>query len=397
MPIRICPKCQLEIDTEEPFCPRDGTRLLSRSVYDQIARETDPLVGQRIAERYLVIRKLGEGGMGEVYLAEHEDIEKRLALKVRKHEYSTRADVVARFKQEAISASRIKHPNVVDVFDFGQLDDGRFYLAMEWLDGSDLADALATKGTLEPARGVAIAMQMCRALAAAHAKGVVHRDLKPENIFLCVDEVGQEQVKIVDFGICKNTDRTGALGCHTLTQKGVILGTPHYMAPEQAQGLADLDGRADLWSVGVIMFECLAGHRPFSGDNYEQVIIAICTQSPPSLRGVAGVADPIADVVSRAMRQSRDKRFSSAREYLEALRLAVPESCLLYTSDAADDLLCVDLGGRRIIKKKKKNRKKIVNPYKIGHETTKTGIIEHIATTNQWKSMSDYQRHKTVS
>ncbi|HQF22817.1 MAG TPA: serine/threonine-protein kinase [Polyangiaceae bacterium] len=300
---------------------------MSRSVYDQIARETDPLVGQRIAERYLVIRKLGEGGMGEVYLAEHEDIEKRLALKVLKHEYSTRADVVARFKQEAISASRIKHPNVVDVFDFGQLDDGRFYLAMEWLDGSDLADALATKGTLEPARGVAIAMQMCRALAAAHAKGVVHRDLKPENIFLCVDEVGQEQVKIVDFGIAKLRDVTKEgeqAERRKLTKTGMIFGTPEYMAPEQASG-KNVDDKVDIYAMGVILFEMFAGSVPFSGDTFMAVLTAHMTEAVPAIRDF-NPSSPISEALEQAIYRALNKKPGLRHESMSAFAQALAQT-----------------------------------------------------------------------
>jgi len=195
------PKCQQTVEGDDPFCPRDGTRLLKRSVYEQVALSTDALVGQRVAGRYLVIRRLGEDGMGDVFLAEHEDIEKRLAFKVLKHEYSSRPDMVVRCKQEAVSASRIKHPNMVEVFDFDQVDDGRFYLAMEPPEGTDLADVLAAETVVQPRRAVRIALRVCRALAAAHAKGVVQRDMKPENVFLTRTADGEEIVKVVDFGL----------------------------------------------------------------------------------------------------------------------------------------------------------------------------------------------------
>jgi serine/threonine protein kinase len=324
MPIRICPKCQLELDTEEPFCPRDGTRLLSRSVYDQIAKETDPLVGQRIAERYLVIRKLGEGGMGDVYLGEHEEIEKRLALKVLKHEYTTRTDVVARFKQEAISASRIKHPNVVDVFDFGQLEDGRFFLAMELLEGKDLADVLADEGVLSPERGLSIAMQMCRALVAAHAKGVVHRDLKPENVFLSMTEDGTEVVKLVDFGIAKLRDVTkdGAQAeRRKLTKTGMIFGTPEYMAPEQAAG-RNVDDKVDVYATGIILFEMFAGRVPFTGETFMAVLTAHMTDAVPSIRDFhpkSQVSEALEKVIYRALAKKPTDRHPSMAAFAEAL------------------------------------------------------------------------------
>ncbi|HEV8247933.1 MAG TPA: serine/threonine-protein kinase, partial [Polyangiaceae bacterium] len=197
----------------------------------------DPLIGTTVAGRYKVIKPLGEGGMGQVYLAEHVAIEKRIALKVLHAEYAHKGDIVARFQQEAISASRIKHPNVLDVFDFGQLDNGCFYLAMEFLEGNDLADEIQKNRVLEPHRGLRFALQICRALAAAHAKGVVHRDMKPENVFLQRTGDGEEIVKIVDFGIAQlRTNEEAAAGAkqRRLTRTGMIFGTPEYMAPEQA-------------------------------------------------------------------------------------------------------------------------------------------------------------------
>lgn len=329
MPVRICPKCQLEIETEEPFCPRDGTRLLSRSVYEQIAKESDPLVGRRISDRYLVIRKLGEGGMGDVYLGEHEEIEKRLALKVLKQEYSSRADVVARFRQEAVSASRIKHPNVVDVFDFGQLDDGRFFLAMELLEGKDLADVLAHEGVLSPERGLTIAMQMCRALIAAHAKGVVHRDLKPENVFLSTTIDGEQTVKLVDFGIAKLRD-VSADGTHEerrkLTKTGMIFGTPEYMAPEQAAG-RHVDDKVDVYATGIILFEMFGGRVPFTGDTFMAVLTAHMTDPVPTLRSVCPdtpVSEQLEQVILKALAKKPGDRHPSMAAFAEAL-LATPE------------------------------------------------------------------------
>src|SRR5262245_13931760 len=199
----------------------------------------DPLIGTTVAGRYKVIKPLGEGGMGQVYLAEHVAIEKRIALKVLHAEYAHKGDIVARFQQEAISASRIKHPNVLDVFDFGQLDNGCFYLAMEFLEGNDLAGEIQRAKVLDPVRGLRVALQICRALAAAHNKGVVHRDMKPENVFLQHTGDGEEIVKIVDFGIAQlrtNEEAAAASTKRRLTRTGMIFGTPEYMAPEQAAG-----------------------------------------------------------------------------------------------------------------------------------------------------------------
>ena len=326
MASRICPKCQLVVDSDEPFCPRDGTRLLTRSVFEQISAETDPLVGQRIADRFLVIRKLGEGGMGDVFLGEHEEIEKRLALKVLKQEYSSRPDVVARFKQEAISASRIKHPNVVDVFDFGQLDDGRFFLAMELLEGTDLADLLARVGVIEPARGLRIALQMCRALTAAHGKGVVHRDLKPENVFLVMTDDGDDLVKIVDFGIAKLRDVGGEEGegkadRRKLTKTGMIFGTPEYMAPEQAAG-RQVDDKVDVYATGIILYEMFAGRVPFYGDTFMAVLTAHMTDPVPNIREVnpsCAISQELEATILRALSKKPSERFQSMGTFAEAL------------------------------------------------------------------------------
>jgi len=246
----------------------------------------DPLLGTTVAGRYKVIKLLGEGGMGQVYLAEHSAIEKRMALKVLRAEYAHKGEIVTRFQQEAISASRIKHPNVLDVFDFGQLENGCFYLAMEFLEGNDLADELQRARQLTPARALPIAMQICRALSAAHAKGVVHRDMKPENVFLQRTGDGEEIVKIVDFGIAQlkpSNEEAAAQSTHRrLTRTGMIFGTPEYMAPEQALGQA-VDARADLYALGVILFEMLAGVRPFEAESKVALLGMKVTSDPPAL------------------------------------------------------------------------------------------------------------------
>jgi serine/threonine protein kinase len=300
-------------------------------VYAQIAASTDPLVGQRVAGRYLVIRKLGEGGMGDVFLAEHEDIEKRLALKVLKYEYSSRPDVVVRFKQEAVSASRIKHPNVVDVFDFGQVDDGRFYLAMELLEGRDLADVLAAETVVPPRRAVRIALQVCRALAAAHAKGVVHRDMKPENVFLTMTADGEEIVKIVDFGIAKIRDLgTGAsVDRRRLTKTGMVFGTPEYMAPEQAAG-REIDHKVDVYATGVILYEMLAGRVPFWGETFMAVLTAHLTAQPPDMRSLhpsLQISPELERAVYQALEKEPSRRFDSMAALTDALG-ATPEANL---------------------------------------------------------------------
>jgi eukaryotic-like serine/threonine-protein kinase len=290
----------------------------------------DPLIGRLVAGRYRVIKPLGEGGMGQVYLAEHEAIEKKVALKVLRPEYSRKEDIVTRFQQEAISASRIKHPNVLDVFDFGKLDSGEAFLAMEFLEGHDLSDDLAKVSAMDPSRGLHIALQICRALAAAHARGVVHRDMKPDNVFLQRTGDGDEVVKIVDFGIAQlRTTEEAAKSQPTrrrLTKTGMIFGTPEYMAPEQAGGRhADL--RVDVYAVGVILYEMFTGAVPFTGDSFMAVLTATMNQPPPPMRQMnpeLKISPELEAVIMRALAKHPDQRFATMGELATAL-VATPE------------------------------------------------------------------------
>jgi serine/threonine protein kinase len=290
---------------------------------------SDPLVGTVVAGRYEVIKLLGEGGMGAVYLAEHSAIEKKVALKVLHPEYATKGDIVTRFQQEAISASRIKHPNVLEVFDFGQLDDGSFFLAMEFLEGNDLADEIQKTRVLDGVRGVRYALQICRALAAAHAKGVVHRDMKPENVFLQRTSDGEDIVKIVDFGIAQlRTNEEAAAGAkqRRLTRTGMIFGTPEYMSPEQAAGRhADL--RADVYAVGIILYEMFTGAVPFTGETFLAVLAKHLNEAPPAMSAVypeLALSPEFQTVIYRALEKNPDARYQTMAELSQALQ-ATPE------------------------------------------------------------------------
>jgi serine/threonine-protein kinase len=212
--------------------------------------------GRVINNRYRVLAKIGEGGMGTVYAAEHVEIGKGVAIKILHAHYSTEQELVERFRREARAASRIGHPNIIDVMDFGSTDDGCAYFIMELLDGIDLADVLTHERRLDPERSCQIAIQICRALAAAHAAGVIHRDLKPENIFLVAREGVADFVKVLDFGVARSAGRS-----RRLTNPGVAMGTPEYMAPEQAAG-GVVDHRSDIYSVGALMYEMVTGLPP---------------------------------------------------------------------------------------------------------------------------------------
>lgn len=298
-------------------------------------------LGQVVVGKYRLLEVLGEGGMGIVYRAEHELIEKAVALKVLRREYSGKPELVQRFKQEAISASRIKHPNVLDVFDFGQLENGCFFLAMEYLQGHDLAAELASNTIVEPVRAVRLALQMCRALGAAHARGVVHRDMKPENIFLHKTEEGDEIVKIVDFGIAQLRGRDDSKHeekpRRRLTRTGVIFGTPEYMSPEQAAGRS-ADLRVDVYALGVILYEMFTGAVPFMGDSFMAVLSAHLTNPVPPLRHSSPdqqISPELEHVVMIALAKNPDERYQAMSEFGQALqhtpegRLAAPLAGLL--------------------------------------------------------------------
>src|SRR5450755_2183203 len=283
----------------------------------------DALIGTLAAGRYRIMKLLGEGGMGQVYLAEHVAIEKRVALKVLRAEYATKGEIVTRFQQEAISASRIKHPNVLDVFDFGQLDNGCFFLAMEFLEGNDLADEITRRRVLDAATGIRVAMQICRALAAAHINGVVHRDMKPENVFLQRTADGEEIVKIVDFGIAQLRSKDDAVveTKRRLTRTGMIFGTPEYMAPEQASGKhADL--RADIYAVGIIMYEMFTGAVPFTGETFLGVLTKHLNEPAPAMNAVypdLTISPQLQAVIMRALEKDPAVRYQTMLEFAQAI------------------------------------------------------------------------------
>jgi len=257
--------------------------------------------------------------MGAVYLAEHVVIEKKFALKVLAPELARRSDLVARFLQEARSASRIGHENVIDISDFGQSPDGLVYIAMEYLDGKDLGEIVRSRGAVEWKDARDIVLQICRALRAAHDKGIVHRDMKPENIFLIQREDQPHFVKILDFGIAKvmGLDPNGP----RLTRTGMIFGTPEYMAPEQAEG-KDTDHRADIYAVGCILYHLLTGQTPFVAESFMTMLTKHLMEDPvpPSVRRPDLTVTPEMDaLVLKALEKDRDKRWQSMAELMEAV------------------------------------------------------------------------------
>jgi serine/threonine protein kinase len=279
----------------------------------------DPYIGKTIADRYRILGKLGEGGMGVVYQAEHVFIEKKVAVKILSEDFARKADLVARFMQEAKAASKIGHENIIDITDFGETASGSVFFVMEYLDGFDLAHHIR-QGAMPLERARYIMNQVCRALGAAHTKGIIHRDLKPENIFLIERNGRPDFVKILDFGIAKMSSLDNEGGSR-LTRTGMIFGTPEYMSPEQAKGDRP-DHRVDIYAAGCILYEMLAGDVPFYAETFMGVLTKHMFEAPvpPSVRAPqAGVPADIEAVVLKALAKDRDQRFQSMKEMAFAL------------------------------------------------------------------------------
>ena len=275
------------------------------------------ILGTTLSDRYLITRKIGQGGMGAVYEATHTLIGKRVAVKVLLEKYAQREAIVKRLKQEAQLASSIGNEHIIDITDFGTTADGRTFVVMEYLEGESLAEALARETQLPEQRILRIVSQTASALSAAHAKGIVHRDIKPENVFL-LKRKDSEFVKVVDFGISKSLRASDTDEETTrLTQTGMVLGTPLYMSPEQARGDDELDHRVDVYALGVIMYECATGRVPFVGNNYLSVISQVLNEEPRSLREQRPeFSEEFEAVVLKAMAKDVRERYQSAPDML---------------------------------------------------------------------------------
>ena len=281
-----------------------------------------PLEAGQLFGNYRIVRLLGEGGFGEVYLAENPLIERRAAVKVLHTALARDAELVRRFLNEARAASAIRHRNIIEVFDAGVTAEGAPYILMEFLEGVSLQKRLADRGRLALAQALEIARQAGSALAAAHAAGIVHRDLKPENLFLVPDAAapGGERVKILDFGIAK-IKRAGGTGGTMRTQAGLIMGSPAYMSPEQCKDSADVDLRSDIYSFAIIIYEMLAGQTPYVAGSGTEMLIMHLTATPAPVRELAAdVPVHVEAAITRALSRSRDERFESIASFMAAIR-----------------------------------------------------------------------------
>ncbi len=303
---KICPTCGTEYPLSERFCPRDGTALRS-------ANAQADLLGSIVAERYHILKKLGEGGMGTVYLAEHVKMGRKSALKVMNPGMNTDPDAIARFNREASNASRLSHPNICGIYDFGETPDGLIYLAMEFIEGQALTSLIEKGGALQPARAASIIHQTADALQIAHDAGIVHRDLKPDNIMIAKTRDGGDLVKVVDFGIAK----ASSSDAQKVTKTGLVVGTPEYMSPEQLAG-DKLDGRSDTYSLALVAFNCLTGKLPFPAETVQESMIMRLTDRPRYLAEVRPDIDWPAELqatLDKALARDAAERYTSAAQF----------------------------------------------------------------------------------
>jgi serine/threonine-protein kinase len=306
---KVCPTCGVHYPAEFKVCPRDATELVDADS----SEDRDELVGQTLSQTYTLLRVIGEGGMGRVYEARHTRIgSKRFAIKMLHPEFARQPEVLTRFQREAEVAASVHSPYVVDVYDVDRTADGRPFIVGEFLDGKEFANYLDEVGKMQVGPAVRIVRQICKALVAAHSKGVVHRDMKPENVFLTGD-LTNPTAKVIDFGISKMGDAPGT----ALTKTGMIMGTPSYMAPEQARG-ERVDHLADVYAVGAILYCALTGQRPFDRGDPTATLTAVLTQDPPRPRSIeASIPDSLEMVIQRAMAKRPQDRYASMAE-LEA-------------------------------------------------------------------------------
>lgn len=274
--------------------------------------------GKVLAGRFLLLKLLGQGGMGSVWLARHLELDIDVAVKLMDPSLTTNSEGLARFRREAQAAAALKSPHVVQVFDYG-IDGDTPYIAMELLLGESLAKRLERQRCLPISAATPILVQVAKAVGKAHDAGIVHRDLKPENIFLVADDDESEIAKVLDFGIAKRTGSGGFATGAVQTQTGAMLGTPYYMSPEQASGRKDIDYRTDIWSFGVIACECLTGRRVFEVDSLGGLVLAICTEPIPPPSQLGPVPLGFDEWFARCVSRERDARFHTIREAAAAL------------------------------------------------------------------------------
>jgi serine/threonine protein kinase len=322
----------------------------------------DRYVGTVLADRYRVLRLLGEGGMGAVYEAEHTVIGRRVAVKVLHAQFASESKVVKRFVNEARAAAMIGHPNILDCTDLGQAEDGSPFLVLELLTGRDLDEEIEVGGPMQVGRLVDIMLQAASALSAAHKKGIVHRDMKPDNIYLVEHGPRDPHVKVLDFGISKFASH---MATSPGTAVGAAMGTPYYMAPEQLRDASAVDARADVYAMGVIMYQALTGRVPYMADSLAGLALQITTGDAPPLNMLRGnLPEGLEEVIATAMERNLDERYASMDEFAEALRpyQSVTEAEISVRSDLPSGSALLSAGTRSHIRTGPGARKKTPVP-----------------------------------
>lgn len=321
--MKSCPSCQTVYADPVEVCPHDQSETIGLSQLEREAAEReaeDDLVGELIGG-YRVDERIGRGGMGAVYRARHPELDKQVAVKVLLGSLQGRDDVRRRFLDEARMIAALDSPHVVGVHDLATLPDGRGYIVMEYLEGESFGNMLKHRGSLPPGEAVAVCLQALSGLGQAHDRGIVHRDMKPANLFIACEPDGTASVRVLDFGIAKLEQDDDDAG---ITQSGAMLGTPGYMAPEQSAGRSrDVDARADIYSMGVILYGAIAGKLPFTSNDVLYLLMQHRNQEPPLLPEVDGLTDSLRAAVAKALSKQPEDRFESAEAMAQALTEAI--------------------------------------------------------------------------
>src|SRR6267143_6326172 len=310
--MKICPKCGVEYPDTNTLCPSDGVAL---------EKTGDDLLGKILAGKYRIEERLSEGGMGTVYRGTHVLMDKTVAVKVLRTSLAADEKIVARFSGEARAASRISHPNALSVTDFGEDEGGIVFLVMEFLSGKTLKEVIRDEGPMPLGRVVEIARQVSGALEEAHGQGVVHRDLKSDNIIL-LSSAGGDYAKVLDFGIAKIKEPEGEYD-PGLTAPNLVIGTPQYMSPEQCSQSPDIDARSDIYSFGVILYEMLVGHVPFTGESPTVIMLKHLQETAPSVLDERNdLPGAVGRVISQALEKRPEDRYETVGELVEDFTIA---------------------------------------------------------------------------
>ena len=311
--MKYCSVCDRKYEDEMRVCGVDGTSLKSLTGGDTVL---DAIMGRTIKGRYEVLKKLGEGGMGTVYLAEQVSIGRKVALKLLQGNYAKKDEFIARFRREARLAASLSHRNIVTIYDFDQDSDDTLFIAMEYVDGRKLTDVIRSDGPLDVQRAVRLGSQIAEGLDAAHRQGVIHRDIKPDNIMIIGND-DTEEVKLMDFGIARLRD-TGAMS--HLTQTGMIMGTPAYMSPEQAEG-TEVSDKTDIYALGIVLYEMLSGAVPFKATTPGALLVKQIQEVPVELRKLRReVPAGVEQIVMQALEKKPQSRQHTMREVAQELK-----------------------------------------------------------------------------